>query len=61
MRFYECLTPDSKVIWNAIMDAFDCTMYIDKQLPIEARGVLENISEIESLMTVVPGFDRSDE
>ena len=61
MTFYESLTPESKVIWKALMQAFDCKDPYPHHYPVSVQSDLEDLDEIEKIMSVVPGFDRGEE
>jgi hypothetical protein len=60
--FYECLDPQGKIIWKALMQAFECKSDPEtKHYPVQVHNDFEDLGEVERQMQIIPGFDRSED
>jgi hypothetical protein len=51
----------SQTIWIKLMTKHGCKFDPPRQHPVNLEAKFEDIDDIERQMTIIPGFDRSDE
>jgi len=60
-NFFQCMDTVSQTIWIKLMTKHGCKFDPPRQHPVNLEAKFEDIDDIERQMTIIPGFDRSDE